>query len=79
VPPAPPVPVPEEATAPPPPPVAVAVALTVFYQQPLRRDPVFWAATRMRRASANTIAVVSLCVWVGIVFAGRWIAYAIDG
>jgi len=59
--------------------VLVAVALTVFYQQPLRRDPVFWAANRLRRACANTIAVVSLCVWVGIVFAGRWIAYAIDG
>jgi hypothetical protein len=59
--------------------VLVAVALTMCYQQPLRRDPIFWAATRTRRVSANTIAVVSLCVWVGIVFAGRWIAYAIDG
>jgi hypothetical protein len=59
--------------------ILVAVALTVFYQQPLRRDPAFWDATRARRVSANAIAVVSLCVWVGIVFAGRWIAYAIEG
>jgi hypothetical protein len=59
--------------------VLVGVALTMFYQQPLRRDPVFWAANGMRRATANTIAAVSLCVWVGIIFAGRWIAYAIDG
>jgi hypothetical protein len=56
-----------------------AIVLTLFYQQPLRKDSGYWDKSRSRRASAITIAVASLCVWVGIVFAGRWIAYAIDG
>lgn len=53
-----------------------AVALTLLYQRPLRTDPVFWEKTRARRTNASAIAILSLLVWVGIVFAGRWIAYA---
>ena len=58
--------------------VITAVVLTLLYQGPLRKDPVFWEKTTARRMSAAAIAILSLLVWVGIVFAGRWIAYAID-
>jgi hypothetical protein len=57
--------------------VLTAAGLTLLYQQPLRSDPSFWEKTSGRRKSAIGIAVISLLVWFGIVFAGRWIAYAI--
>jgi hypothetical protein len=57
--------------------VIAAVVLTFLFQQPLRKDPDYWQKSAARRTNAGAIAIVSLCVWVGIVFAGRWIAYAI--
>ena len=54
----------------------VAIALTLLYQTPLRKEAAHWEATPVRRLNARAIAVVSLIVWVCIVFAGRWIAYA---
>ena len=57
--------------------VITAVVLTLLYQRPLRKDPVFWEKTVTRRMNASAIAILSLLVWVGIVFAGRWIAYVI--
>ena len=57
--------------------VITAVVLTLLYQQPLRKDPVFWEKTVARRMNASAIAILSLLVWVSIVFAGRWIAYVI--
>jgi hypothetical protein len=55
----------------------VAITLTVLYQVPLRKDPTYWEKTPARRTNSLAIAIVSLLAWVGIVFAGRWIAYAI--
>jgi hypothetical protein len=49
-----------------------AMLVTLGYQMPLSRDPSYWDT---RRWAAQIIAVVSLLLWVGIVFAGRWIAY----
>lgn len=54
----------------------LAVAgLTLLIQRPLRTDAGFWDASGGRRATVKAIAVVSLALWSGIVFAGRWIAY----
>jgi hypothetical protein len=53
-----------------------AIAVTLIFQAPLGRDGAFWDASGMRRATAKAIAVVSLLLWIGIVFAGRWIAYS---
>lgn len=50
-------------------------ALTFFFQQMLRGDVAFWELSPARRTTAKMAAVVSLLLWVGIVFAGRWIAY----
>ena len=49
--------------------------LTLIIQRPLRADAGYWDASGGRRATVKTIAIVSLALWSGIVFAGRWIAY----
>ncbi len=53
-----------------------AIAVTLAFQAPLNRDGDFWDASGGRRGMAKTIAMVSLLLWMGIVFAGRWIAYS---
>lgn len=55
--------------------LVTAIVMTLVYQRPLRRDPSFWHASAARRRSARVIAALSLALWVGIVFSGRWIAY----
>jgi hypothetical protein len=50
-------------------------SLTFFFQQMVRGDVAFWEMSPARRATAKATAIVSLLLWVGIVFAGRWIAY----
>lgn len=54
----------------------VALGLTAVFQRFLRSDPLYWDRTAARRATAVMLSVISLAVWIGIVFAGRWIAYA---
>jgi hypothetical protein len=49
-----------------------AIAVTLAYQLPLRRDTAFW---NRRRGGTVLIAAASIALWVGIIFAGRWIAY----
>lgn len=53
------------------------LVLTAVFQSGLRRDPQYWQRTVLHRSSVRLIAVVSLLLWLGIVFAERWIAYAI--
>jgi hypothetical protein len=55
--------------------VLSAIAVTLVYQVPLKREPSFWTLTSGHRAAALLLALVSLCIWIAIVFAGRWIAY----
>jgi hypothetical protein len=52
-----------------------AICITLAAQVPLTKDKGFWEASLGRRRAAKAIAVISLPFWVGIVFAGRWIAY----
>lgn len=53
-----------------------AVVLALVFQMALRRDQTFWEQSGGRRALAKTIALVSLFCWIGVIFAGRFIAYA---
>jgi hypothetical protein len=53
-----------------------AVVLTLTFQGMLRRDKGFW---ERNRAAAVLLGSVSLVIWVGIVAAGRWIAYVEHG
>jgi len=49
-----------------------ALAVTGVFQYAVNHRLEFWEG---RRVSARIAAVVSLLLWVGIVAAGRWIAY----
>jgi hypothetical protein len=55
--------------------LVVALALTAIFQQPLRADPLYWDQSAAHRTGALMISLVSLALWTGIIFAGRWIAY----
>jgi hypothetical protein len=52
-----------------------AIVATGICQIALRRRPAFGDVTAGRRAGAAALASVSMLLWVGIIFAGRWIAY----
>jgi hypothetical protein len=51
--------------------------LTGAFQRGLGRDAAFWDRTVRRRIGARLLAGFSLVLWIGIVFAGRWIAYIV--
>jgi uncharacterized membrane protein SirB2 len=53
-----------------------ALTLTLIFQTLLRRRKGFWES---HRAAAVLLGSVSLLLWVGIVGAGRWIAYVEHG
>ena len=53
----------------------LAMGLTFALQRPLKADPSYWESDNRRKTVARLIAVVSLILWVSILFAGRWIAY----
>ena len=53
-----------------------ALILTFIFQQMMRREKGFW---EHHRTAAVLLGTVSLLVWVGIVGAGRWIAYVEHG
>src|SRR6266436_4906901 len=53
--------------------LVAAIVTTAIYQRILRRNPAF--VTTGGRAGAAALASVSMLLWVGIIFAGRWIAY----
>jgi uncharacterized membrane protein SirB2 len=55
--------------------VLTAIAITLGYQAPLKKNPVFWHVSGVHRTAAFGLATVSFGVWVSIVLAGRWIAY----
>ncbi len=53
----------------------LAMITTFVFQRPLARDPAFWEESPGREVTAKAIALLSLVLWIVIVFAGRWIAY----
>jgi hypothetical protein len=55
--------------------LAAVLALTLLFQRGLRHHDRFWESSSGRRIGARLIAAASLVFWIGIVFAGRWIAY----
>lgn len=52
-----------------------AIVLTLALQWSLRAAPEFWERDRGHRVAGQFAATVSIVVWCGILFAGRWIAY----
>jgi hypothetical protein len=59
--------------------LAVAIVLTVGLQRSISSSPNFWDRSRARRVAGRFAASVSMVVWCGILFAGRWIAYTQAG
>jgi uncharacterized protein DUF6644 len=59
--------------------LAVAIVLTAWLQWSLSSSPNFWDKNRGRRMAGQLAATVSILVWCGILFAGRWIAYTQAG
>jgi hypothetical protein len=53
----------------------IAVAITVFCRVQVRKDLKYWERSGDRRATAFALATLSLVLWLGIVAAGRLIAY----
>jgi len=59
--------------------LAVAIVLTAWLQWSLSSSPNFWDKDRGRRMAGQLAATLSILVWCGILFAGRWIAYTQAG
>ena len=53
----------------------IAVGITVLYRAQVKKDAKCWERSNERRALAYTLASVSLVLWLGIVAAGRLVAY----
>jgi hypothetical protein len=56
--------------------LVAAVVLTLLLQHSLLRHAAAWDAVGRAPLAARVPALVSLGLWVCIIFAGRWIAYA---
>jgi hypothetical protein len=59
--------------------LAVAIVFTAWLQWTLSSSPNFWDKNRGRRMAGKLAATLSIVVWCGILFAGRWIAYTQAG
>ena len=55
--------------------LAVVLAISVAYRRQVKRDPNYWERTNERRTWAYSLASLSLVLWLGIIAAGRLIAY----
>src|SRR5271166_1580046 len=52
-----------------------ALLVTGLFHLLLKRDPTFADPGGGRRGATATLAILSMLLWTGIIFAGRWIAY----
>jgi uncharacterized protein DUF6644 len=55
--------------------IPVVLGLTAAFARTVRRNPAKWDSAANRPASAKVFALVSLGLWVGIIFCGRFIGY----
>ena len=55
--------------------LAPAVALAFVVYRLNRKEAGYWEQTLPRRISGRVVAGCSLVLWLGVVMAGRWIAY----
>jgi hypothetical protein len=52
-----------------------AAGVTLACQLPIRSNAAFWEQSPRRRRAGQLIASMSIPLWIGIICAGRWIAY----
>ena len=55
--------------------ITVLILTAIIYQFAVRRDPGFGERTSAQRIAVTTMATLSMLLWTGVIFAGRWIAY----
>ena len=55
--------------------LAPAVVFAWIIHRKNTLEPGYWEGSALRRGSARTIAALSLVLWLGVMMAGRWIAY----
>jgi len=55
--------------------LAITIAITALYQVQVRKDSKYWENSPEHRNLGRVLASVSLVLWVGILAAGRVIAY----
>ena len=53
--------------------LAIVLAITVAYRRQVKKDANYWSGER--RNLARSLAAFSLVLWLGIVAAGRLVAY----
>lgn len=54
----------------------LALALAFVVHRLSLRESLYWECSFRRRISGQLIAAVSLLLWIGVMMAGRWIAYS---
>ncbi len=54
--------------------VAAGLILSLAFAIPIRKNPTFWESAG-DGVGAKLLGVVSLAVWIAVIFSGRWIAY----
>ena len=59
--------------------LVAAIVLTAALQGSVASAPGFWERNKGRRAASKALAMVSILLWCGILFAGRFIAYTQAG
>jgi putative copper export protein len=59
--------------------LALAIVLTIALQRSISSSPDSWDRDLTRRMAGRFAATLSILVWCGILFAGRWIAYTQAG
>ena len=55
--------------------LAIVLAITVAYRAKAKTDPRYWERSDERRTLGRSLASFSLVLWLGIVAAGRLVAY----
>ncbi len=56
--------------------LALAVIVTLALHRVTARNPAYWEGPGGGRVLGRMVAAASLLLWVAVVLAGRWIAYA---
>ena len=56
--------------------LVLGIAATLTFQNAIKTDDFFWEVSPARARTGKLLALVSLLIWIAIIFAGRYIAYA---
>jgi hypothetical protein len=58
--------------------IAGVALLMLTISLPLRRDELYWERSARSRAVGWSVASLSWVLWIGVICAGRWIAYTLS-